>query len=88
MINLFLMALSTVNLSAATAAATTPTAQQQPVEPVKEKLVCRTQERLGSRVGGKRVCNTKARWAEIEKDAGDTVREFQRTAASSPTNGG
>ena len=90
MINLFLMALSTVNLSAtttATAAVAMPTAQQQPVEPVKEKLVCRTQERIGSRVGGKRVCNTKARWAEIEAESGAAVRDAQRSMSSMPTNG-
>ena len=87
MITLFLMALSTANLSAATLTsidATTPTAQQKPTKP---KLVCRTQERLGTRLGGKRVCNTKERWSEIESESGAAVRDAQRNMSSMPTNG-
>ena len=90
MITLFLMALSTANLSAATLTsidATTPTAQQEPQKPTKPKLVCRTQERLGTRLGGKRVCNTKERWSEIESESGAAVRDAQRNMSSMPTNG-
>lgn len=56
-------------------------------KPVQERMVCRTQERLGTRLGGKRVCNTKARWDEIESESGAAVRDAQRTMSSMPTNG-
>ncbi len=90
MITLFLMALSTAGLGASTLTAvdvTAPTAQQEPQKPAKPKLVCRTQERLGTRLGGKRVCNTKERWSEIESESGAAVRDAQRNMSSTPTNG-
>ena len=55
--------------------------------PKKERMICRTQEKMGSRLGGKRVCNTKSRWAEIERDSMSAVRDFQQQRSSSPTNG-
>jgi hypothetical protein len=73
-----------LSLLSVEAAATAP---PTPPKPVKERLICRTQERLGTRLGSKRVCNTKARWAEIETESGAAVRDAQRTMGSLPTNG-
>ena len=69
-------------------AAATDAAAPAPVDPPKkERMICRTQEKMGSRLGGKRVCNTKSRWAEIERDSMSAVRDFQQQRGSSPTNG-
>ena len=72
--------------SAATDSATADSSVK-PTKPVQERLVCRSQERLGTRLGAKRVCNTKARWAEIEAESGAAVRDAQRSMSSMPTNG-
>ena len=85
-----LLTLSTATIGAATlvaADATAPVTQAVPPKPVKERMVCRSQERLGTRLGAKRVCNTKARWAEIETESGAAVRDAQRSMSSMPTNG-
>jgi hypothetical protein len=90
MITVFLLTLSTANFGAGTLIAidsATTASQAAPAKPAKERLVCRTQERLGTRLGNKRVCNTKARWAEIESESGAAVRDAQRTMGSLPTNG-
>jgi hypothetical protein len=83
MMSLLLLTLAVAGVDSGTAGGATAA----PKKPAKERLVCRTQERLGTRLGGKRVCNTKAEWAEIEAQSGAAVREFQRTASSLPTNG-
>jgi hypothetical protein len=85
-----LVALSVAALlpgAAIAAAAPEPTAETATPQPKKERLVCRSQERIGSRLGGKRICYTKARWAEIETDSMSAVRDFQQQRSSSPTNG-
>jgi hypothetical protein len=90
MITVFLLTVATASLGAGTLLAvdvTTTAPQVAPAKPEKERLVCRTQERLGTRLGNKRVCNTKARWAEIESESGAAVRDAQRTMGSLPTNG-
>ena len=69
------------------AGATAMTVPEPPEPPKKERVICRTQEKMGSRLGGKRVCNTKARWAEIERDSMSAVRDFQQQRGSNPTNG-
>lgn len=83
MVSLFLLTFAIAGLDSGTASS--PAAA--PPKPVKERLVCRTQERVGTRLGGKRVCNTKARWSEIESESGAAVRDAQRNMSSMPTNG-
>ena len=82
-----LLALSTAALGAATLIALDSTTTAPQAKPEKERLVCRSQERLGTRLGNKRVCNTKARWAEIEAESGAAVRDAQRNLGGLPTNG-
>ena len=83
MIPSILLTLAVAGLDGGTANAGASVAEK----PAKERLVCRSQERLGTRLGAKRVCNTKARWAEIEAESGAAVRDAQRTMSSMPTNG-
>jgi hypothetical protein len=44
-----------------------------------QQVICRTQEEIGSRLGGKRICMTKAQWAAQAQDARDTMDTAQRT---------
>ncbi|WP_343528687.1 hypothetical protein [Sphingomonas sp.] len=37
--------------------------------PVKEKKICRVEEKTGSRLGAKRICRTQAEWDAIAADA-------------------
>lgn len=83
MVSIFLLTLAVASLDSGTAGSVAAV----PPKPVKERLVCRTQERLGTRLGGKRVCNTKERWSEIESESGAAVRDAQRNMSSMPTNG-
>ncbi len=84
MIGAALLTLSTAGIGAITLARAE---SATPAKPVKERMICRSQERLGTRLGAKRVCNTKARWAEIEAESGAAVRDAQRSMSSMPTNG-
>ena len=84
MIGAALLTLSTAGIGAITLARAE---SATPAKPVKERMTCRSQERLGTRLGAKRVCNTKARWAEIEAESGAAVRDAQRSMSSMPTNG-
>jgi 4-hydroxy-3-methylbut-2-enyl diphosphate reductase IspH len=42
-----------------------------------DKLVCRSQETLGSRLDRKQVCMTKQQWQSAEQEAKNKVREMQ-----------
>jgi hypothetical protein len=44
-----------------------------------QQVICRNQEEIGSRLGGKRVCMTKAQWAQQAQDSRDAVDTAQRT---------
>jgi hypothetical protein len=52
----------------------------------KDRLICRSETVIGSRLRGKRICRTKAEWVESEKQNTDAVREMQRTTRA-PNNG-
>ena len=83
-----MMSILAVASSVFLSATATEAIADAPVEPPKkERMICRTQEKMGSRLGGKRVCNTKTRWAEIERDSMSAVRDFQQQRGSNPTNG-
>ena len=88
MISALLFSLATAQLATAAGASPAPAApQEQSQKPKKPQLVCRTQDLVGTRLGGHRVCYTKERWNEIERDSVDAVRDAQRDNASLPTNG-
>ena len=88
MISALLFSLATAQLATAAGASPAPaTPQEQSQKPNKPQLVCRTQDRVGTRLGGKRICYTKERWTEIERDSVDALRDAQRDRGSLPTNG-
>jgi hypothetical protein len=60
------------------------TAKAQPAaQPVKvaaakpEKKICRMEAKLNSRLGGRKICNTKAEWKEIEENSRDVTDSIQ-----------
>jgi invasion protein IalB len=42
-----------------------------------DKIVCRSQETIGSRLDKKQVCLTKQQWLSAEQEAKNKVREMQ-----------
>ena len=43
-----------------------------------EQIVCRSEQEIGSRVSRRRVCRTRAEWAELQAQQRDVVDEVQR----------
>jgi hypothetical protein len=69
----------------ATAAA--PQAASQPNNPSDDaKIVCKTVNTTGSRLGGKRMCNTKKEWRRLNEEAEKTAREIQDGHSKQPGN--
>lgn len=46
-----------------------------------DKITCRRTAVTGSRLGGDKVCLTKAQWAEQQRFDGDILREVQTRAS-------
>ncbi|WP_419826561.1 hypothetical protein [Sphingomonas sp.] len=66
---------------------TTPkgtTVKTTAVDPL-SKLVCQTMETLGTRLGGHKVCKTRAQWRE---DAKDDRQALDRVQTQRSINGG
>ncbi|MGE5562325.1 MAG: hypothetical protein ACM3ZV_03350 [Bacillota bacterium] len=68
----------------------TPTTAAAPAKPgLKsdlDKIVCRTQDTIGSRVQAQRVCLTKQQWWQQEQDNKRKVQEIQDRAPA-PSSG-
>ena len=43
-----------------------------------EQIVCRSETDIGSRVSRRRVCRTRAEWAELQAQSRDVTDEVQR----------
>jgi hypothetical protein len=43
-----------------------------------QQIICKHEDEIGSRLGGKRVCMTKAQWAQQAQDARDAADGAQR----------
>ena len=58
------------------------TQQSQASEPAKknplDKVVCRTEQTVGSRLGGHRVCATLREWQEQAQDSRDALEKIQQ----------
>ena len=52
----------------------TPAAKPNPAE----RVICKTIEEIGSRLGGKRVCMTVSQWQEHTQRDREATEEFQR----------
>lgn len=68
---------------AATPAAPAPAASKPASDP-DQKMICKTEESTGSRLGGHKVCMTKAQWAEQSKDAKENLSKVQVSGSLTP----
>ncbi|HEX4741086.1 MAG TPA: hypothetical protein VH353_07140 [Caulobacteraceae bacterium] len=59
-------------------AAVAPAGQTKKNDP-NQRVICKTQDEVGTRLGGKRICMTKAQWDQQTLDARDSVDNIQRT---------
>lgn len=59
-------------------AAVSPAGQAKKNDP-NQRVICKTQDEVGTRLGGKRICMTKAQWDQQSQDAHDSVDNIQRT---------
>ena len=69
----------------AQAQSTPPASQQQPADPRMNEVVCQKQEVIGSRLATKRVCKTRAEWADARLEDRRAVDKIQ-TERSMPGN--
>ena len=53
-----------------------------------DRIICERQEEIGTRLGGKKVCKTKAQWDEERQQNRDTLDKFQQQNTSIPGNSG
>jgi hypothetical protein len=74
-------------------AAQTPTTQPQPIVvagnkgPDAQKLVCKTEDTIGSRLGAKKVCLTVQEWKERADFYRDQTESWQRQAPARASGG-
>lgn len=59
-------------------AAIAPAGQNKRNDP-NQRVICKTQDEIGTRLGSKRICMTKAQWDQQTQDAHDSVDNIQRT---------
>jgi len=68
--------------AATPAIAQAPAPQPQKVEPAKknplDKVVCRTEQTVGTRLGGHRVCATVREWQEQQQANREALEEIQQ----------
>jgi hypothetical protein len=62
-------------LASTAAVAGEPAKEQAPGD--KDKLICRTEADLGTRLGGTRVCLTRDQWAERRRQAREATEQGQ-----------
>lgn len=78
--------LLSVFLLQAAAAAPPATAEVTVAASDDSKVVCKTVNTTGSRLGGKRVCATKREWRLMNKEAEDLARSYQDSQSKRPGN--
>jgi hypothetical protein len=59
-------------------AAVAPAAQVKKNDP-NQRVICKSEDEIGTRLGSKRICMTKAQWDRQSQDAHDSVDNIQRT---------
>jgi hypothetical protein len=81
--------LSIVAAPAVAQSSSSAVGQPQPVASTDKsdvnKIVCKKEEKLGSRLGGKKVCLTVQEWEDMAKAARDDTEAVQRGARTSPS---
>lgn len=61
-------------------------AQTQKLNPL-DKVVCRTEETLGSRLGAHKVCATVREWQEQQQENRDALEKLQQQGQGVPVSG-
>lgn len=85
--------LKLVSLAAAALVVASPAFSQnaapapQNANPAKPKLICETEEDIGSRLGRKRVCHTAEQWQQIKAESRDAIEKYQQQATGTPVSG-
>lgn len=67
----------------ALAAARSPPVDAGAPEPLSERKICKTETRIGTLAGRKRICRTAAEWQEVAARARQTYQDVQGTHGSS-----
>jgi hypothetical protein len=81
MIRIVVLSCAAVLASPTLAQATQPAPTAAPTA-AKPKLICEKQEQLGTRLGGLKVCHTKAEWDELRAQARQDLEQNQRMNSS------
>jgi invasion protein IalB len=84
---MFALAAPAAAQNAAPAQSAAPAASTDKNDP--NRIICERQEEIGTRLGGKKVCKTKAQWDEERQQERDALDKFQRqnTSTGSPSGG-
>lgn len=64
-------------VEAATEAVSAPTATAKTTDTKTSGKICRRTERIGTRLGSKKVCMTSEEWANVAKEARDVLDKQQ-----------
>ena len=85
----FIPALAACLIVASPAVAQSTSSEQapKPAKPAKAKIICETEEQIGSRLGGKRVCHTAEEWEQIRSDTRQNLEKFQQQGTGTPRSG-
>ncbi len=56
--------------------------------PAKQKLICETEEQIGSRLGAKRICHTAEEWDRLRYDDRQAIEQNQKNVNFGNPGGG
>jgi hypothetical protein len=65
--------------------AATPAKAGKEAQAGDDKVICRMQEEIGSRLDRKRVCMTAGQWRQYEADNKEKVERLQQTVSTRPS---
>lgn len=77
-----------VSLAVPAVAQTTVQPQPLPAQTAQSdvnKLICKREEEIGSRLASKKICLTQQQWRERADDARDQVQRVQQQASTRPS---
>jgi hypothetical protein len=66
---------------------TAPAPQNANPDKPKPKIICETEEDIGSRLGRKRVCHTAEEWQRLRMETRDAIEKYQQQATGTPVSG-
>ncbi len=56
-------------------------------QPAKAKLICETEQEIGSRLRGARVCHTAEEWDRIRAETRQNLEKIQQQSTGTPASG-